>query len=126
MSGELELMAKKILIIHTQSALNNLAGKEALDLSLIFAAYDQVVEVLFIGDGVTQCLKAQQPEHVQQKDYLSTFKLLEMYEVEGTFVCQQSIEKLGIATENVSSIFSIVDGARIQQLKQQADHIMVI
>ncbi|MDC2891479.1 hypothetical protein [Psychrosphaera algicola] len=50
-----------ILIIHTQSALNALAGKEALDLSLIFGAFDQRVSVLFLGLGVTQCLIEQTP-----------------------------------------------------------------
>lgn len=126
MGGDLGFMTKKILIVHTQSALNSLAGKETLDLSLIFAAYDQTVEVLFIGDGVTQCLSSQQPERLQHKDYLSTFKLLEMYEVEGTYVCQQSIEKLGIDASRIAPPFSVVDNTRLSQLKQQADHVMVI
>ncbi|MBU2880883.1 sulfurtransferase complex subunit TusC [Psychrosphaera sp. B3R10] len=115
-----------ILIIHTQSALNALAGKEALDLSLIFGAFDQRVSVLFLGLGVTQCLIEQTPELIGQKDYLSTFKLLEMYDIEETFVCQKSLNKLGFHKKNVMPSVLTLDPGGIIQLKQNAKHIYVI
>lgn len=119
-------MSKQILIVHTQSAFHTLAGKEALDLSLIFAAFDQTVNVLFLGEGVSQCLSAQQPEQLHQKDYLSTFKLLDMYEVEGTYVCQTSVNRFGWAETQIADNFDIISSDKINQLKAQADHVLVI
>ena len=62
---------KNILVIHNQSAMNTLSGKEALDFSLIFGSYEEVVTVLFYGEGATQALAHQDPELIKQKDYLS-------------------------------------------------------
>lgn len=119
-------MSKQILIIHTQGAFNTLAGKEALDFSLIFAAYDQSVNVLFLGEGASQCLTSQQAELLNQKDYLSTFKLLEMYEIEGAYVCQDSLEQFGWSEAKIADHFDIIDNDKINQLKAQADHVLVI
>lgn len=121
-----EQVINDVLIIHTQSAMNSLAGKEALDLSLIFGAFDQRVSVLFLGLGVTQCLIEQNPEVIKQKDYLSTFKLLDMYDIDETFVCQKSLNKLGYHKKNVMQSVLTLDPASIIQLKHNAKHIYVI
>ena len=119
-------MMKKILVIHTQSALNTLAGKEALDFSLIFGSYEQDVSVLFYQQGVTQVLAHQDPELVGQKDYLSTIKALDIYDIEQVFACQQSLQQLSL---DQHELLPGVTGIGIEQmtlLKQQADHIYVI
>ncbi len=117
---------KNILVIHTQSAMNTLAGKEALDFSLIFGSYEQNVSVLFYSDGVTQVLAHQDPELIGQKDYLSTIKALDIYDIENVFVCQQSLSNLSLEKRELLPNVNKISFEHITKLKQQADHIYVI
>lgn len=121
-----KMIHNRILIIHTQSALNALQGKEALDLSLIFGAFEQPVTVLFLGLGVTQCLSHQNPQLLGQKDYLSTFKLLEMYDIEDTFACQTSLTTLNYTADQLVDAVQPLDSVAIIELKKNAQHIYVI
>lgn len=117
---------KNILVLHTQSGLNSLAGKEALDLSLIFGSYEQNVSVLFYDLGVTQTLAHQDPELVAQKDYMSTIKALDIYDIDQVYACQQSLKKLSLDNHELIDGIEQASGDKITELKQQADHIYVI
>ena len=117
---------KKILIIHTQSSLNTLSGKEALDLSLIFGAFEQNVSVLFYHHGVTQVIAHQDPELISQKDYVSTIKALDIYDIEQVFVSESCLDSLNLAHSELLPDVRKLDHNSIDQLKQSADHIYVI
>ena len=117
---------KKILVIHTKSALNTLNGKEALDLSLIFGAYEQSVSVLFYQQGVSQVIAHQDPELIEQKDYLSTIKALDIYDIEQVFVSESCLQELHMDSLEIQPDVTKVNLDKIQQLKQQAEHIYVI
>lgn len=119
-------MSKTILILHTQTALNSLAGKEALDLSLIFGSYEQNVRVVFCHQGVTQALAHQNPEALAQKDYLSTLKLLDIYDIEQVYACATSLEKMGFETSELIDGIEAISPSKIEILKQKADHVYVI
>lgn len=117
---------KKILVIHTKSALNTLSGKEALDLSLIFGAYEQEVSVLFYQHGVSQAVAHQDPELIKQKDYLSTIKALDIYDIDQVFVSESCLQELHMDSLELQPDVSKIDLTQIQQLKQNADHIYVL
>ena len=121
-----DLVTKNILIIHTQSSLNTLQGKEALDLSLIFGAYEQEVSVLFYQQGVTQTLAIQTPELIGQKDYLSTIKALGIYEIDHVFACDTSLKEYGFSQNELITGIEKISLPDIKQLKSNADHIFVI
>ncbi len=117
---------KNILVIHNQSAMNTLSGKEALDFSLIFGSYEQDVTVLFYGEGATQALAHQDPELIKQKDYLSTIKALDIYDIEKVYVCQSSLAELSLEQHELIADITPINVDKITELKQQADHIYVI
>lgn len=117
---------KNILVIHCGSSLNDLQGKEALDLSLIFGAYEQNVSVLFYHNGVTQTLHHQDPELINQKDYFASIKILDIYDIEQVFVCQNSLTNLGLEQHELLDGIEKVSVEKIAQIKQQADHIYVV
>lgn len=119
-------MTKNILIIHTQSALNTLQGKEALDLSLIFGAFEQDVNVIFYQQGVTQTLAKQNAVNLGQKDYLATIKALEIYDIENVFACETSLSEYGLQNNELISGIQKISQQKIKQLKSNADHIFVI
>lgn len=117
---------KKILIVHTKSALNDLQGKEALDLSLIFGAYEQQVSVLFYDHGVFQSLAHQDPEALGQKDYLSTIKALDIYDIEQVYACRLSLEKYHLDNRELIDGITAIGLNEIEKLKLTADHVLVI
>lgn len=117
---------KNIVVIHTQPSFNTLQGKEALDLSLIFGSYDQSVTVLFINQGVFQTLAHQDPESIGQKDYLSTIKALDIYDIEQVHACQSSLQHYGLEHHELISNVSIIDQHQILDIKRNADHVFVI
>ena len=117
---------KNILIIHTSSALNSLDGKEGLDMSLIFGSYEQKVSVLFYQQGVFQTLTKQNPESVGQKDYLAAIKSLDIYDIEQVFACQQSLQDFGFGESKLIENIERASHDTINQLKSNADHIIII
>ncbi|MCW8329676.1 sulfurtransferase complex subunit TusC [Photobacterium sp. SDRW27] len=72
------------------------SGREGLDAVLATSAYSEDLNVFFVGDGVFQLLKDQQPDQVLCRDYIATFKMLELYDIENIYVCQQSLFERGI------------------------------
>ena len=51
------------------------------------------IGIFFINDGVLNLIDNQQPEIIQQKDFIRTFKLLDLYDVEQRFICTASLQK---------------------------------
>lgn len=72
------------------------SGREGLDAVLATSAYSEAIQVFFIGDGVFQLLAGQQPEQIRCRDYIATFKMLALYDIEQVYVCQQSLAERGI------------------------------
>lgn len=80
------------------------SGREGLDAVLATAALSDQIGVFFLGDGVLHLLSAQQPEMIFSKDYISTLKLLELYDIEAVYVCEQSLNERGISGISTCSI----------------------
>jgi len=79
-------------------------GREGLDALLATAALSEDIGVFFMGDGVFHLITSQQPEAIYARDYITTFKLLDLYDVEDIFVCQQSLEARGLTTQNIRNL----------------------
>ena len=44
-----------------------------------------------LGDGVFQLLAGQQPQAILARDYIATFKVLPLYDIETFYVCADSL-----------------------------------
>lgn len=72
------------------------SGREGLDAILATSAFTESISVFFIGDGVAQLIAGQAPEKILCRDYISSFKLLELYDIENIYVCEDSLHQLGL------------------------------
>ncbi len=88
---------KRIAFIFNTSPHGTQRGREGLDTLLATAALSDQIGVFFIGDGIFQVLPAQQPQHVMARDYIATFGVLPIYDVEQIYVCVDSLKPRGIA-----------------------------
>ncbi|MEC5319072.1 sulfurtransferase complex subunit TusC [Brenneria populi subsp. brevivirga] len=90
---------KHIAFVFTHSPHGNASGREGLDALLAMSALTESIGVFFIGDGVLQLLPGQQPEKILMRDYISTFGVLPLYDVERCYVCVESLRQRGIALD---------------------------
>jgi len=103
---------KALAIINAKAPYSNTAGKDALDIALIFGSFEQTVSLFFQGDGVWQLISGQDGSIISVKDYLKTFAAFEFYDIENVYVCQSSLTERGLKAN-----FHI---DQVQVLKRQA------
>jgi len=93
---------KSVAILNASAPLSIANAKDSLDIALIFGSYEQAISLYFQGEGVYQLIPKQQPELIQQKDFLKTLAALEFYDIDNIYVCRHSLIQRGLA-----DIFSI-------------------
>ena len=108
------MSAKKILYIFTQAPYSNSAGIEGLDATLIGAAFDQEVSVLFINNGVFQIKDKQAPKALV-KQFTKTFKALNDVGVEHIYVDELSMAARGLSC---SELICDVQSLETEQVKE--------
>lgn len=88
----------KLAFLFTQPPFGSAISREGLDALLAASAFcdEQEIAICFLNDGVFNLVDSQQPEKLLQKDHISTFKLLELYDLSECFVCQESIDFRGL------------------------------
>lgn len=101
---------KTLAILNAKAPYSHCAGKDALDIALIFGSFEQPVSLFFQGDGVWQLISGQDGALISVKDYLKTFAAFEFYDIEEVYVCETSL-----AARNLSLDFHIES---VQVLKQ--------
>ncbi len=74
-----------------------LLGREGLDALLATSALTEDIGVFFMGDGVFQLLAGQQPQAILARDYIATFKVLPLYDIETCYVCADSLTVRGLS-----------------------------
>lgn len=87
---------KTLAILNSKAPYANSAGKDALDIALIFGSFEQPVSLFFQGDGVWQLISGQDGSIISVKDYLKTFAAFEFYDIENVYVCQTSLAERNI------------------------------
>ena len=85
----------KIAFLFRTSPHGTSISREGLDAILAATAFCEPndIGIFFINDGVLNLINNQQPEIIQQKDFIRTFKLLDLYDVEQRFICTASLQK---------------------------------
>lgn len=89
---------KLTAILNAKAPYSNNAGKDALDIALIFGSFEQPISLFFQGDGVFQLIQSLNGSIIAVKDYLKTFAAFEFYDIENIYVCQESLLERGLST----------------------------
>ncbi len=108
-------MKKVAFIFHTPPH-GSSSAREGLDAVLAASAYSEELAVFFVGEGVLQLLNGQDPSQVLSRDYISAFKLLDLYDIEQRYICAQSLQEWGLEPNDL-----VIDGEVIspQQIAEQ-------
>lgn len=89
--------AKKVAFVFSQGPHGTSAGREGLDALLATSALTEEIGVFFVSDGVLQLLPGQQPEKILARNYIATYGVLPLYDVEQCFICATSASERGLA-----------------------------
>lgn len=98
---------KRIAFVFTQPPHGSSAGREGLDALLATSAVSDDPGVFFIGDGVLQLLVGQQPDAIHSRDYISTFKVLPLYDITSCWVCSDSLKARGLTLQSTEFILPV-------------------
>ena len=84
---------KSLALLNSKAPFAHSAGKDSLDIALIFGSFEQPVSLFFQGDGVWQLISRQDGNIISVKDYLKTFAALEFYDIESVYVSENSLQE---------------------------------
>ncbi|AOV95703.1 tRNA 2-thiouridine(34) synthase TusC [Edwardsiella hoshinae] len=90
-------MKKRLAFVFTQAPHTTSAGREGLDALLAASAFSEDIAVFFIGDGIFQLLPDQRPDAILARDYIATFGVMALYDIERIYLCAESLAQRGLA-----------------------------
>ena len=93
----------KLAFLFRTAPHGNAISREGLDALLAATAFcdEEEIGVFFVDDGVLNLLDGQNPELLLQKDFIRTFKLLDLYDIEQRFVCADSLDQYNLQAEQL-------------------------
>lgn len=116
----------KLAFVFRQAPHGTSSSREGLDALLAATAFcnEDEIAVFFVEDGVLNLLTQQQPAMILQKDFIPTFKLLDLYDIEQRYICQQSCEKYQLTNEDLIISGEKIDRTLLMQKLNQAEKIL--
>ena len=112
------------LFLMRQSPYGGTLARESLDMALATAAFDQNVQLIFMGDGVYQLIKEQQSEIKHRKNMSKTLSALSLYDINEIYADENSVNIRGLKPNELFSDTKFISSETIKKLLQQADKVM--
>lgn len=121
-------MNKSICIVFDKAPYGSQAGRELLDIALMAAAFDMPITAVFIGQGVYQLLKGQEPDQLNIKNHSSTFKALPLYGIETILVEQKAMQELNLTQSELFEIEGLeeVTVSNIRSVISNSDFVLML
>ena len=115
----------KLAFLFRTAPHGNAISREGLDALLAATAFcdEEEIGVFFIDDGVLNLLDEQKPELLLQKDFIRTFKLLDLYDIEQRFVCADSLNQYNLQTEQLIISAEKIDRTSLINKLSQAEKV---
>lgn len=106
---------KKIAFVFTHAPHGSSGGREGLDAVLATSALTEEIGLFFISDGVFQLLSQQKPETILSRNYIATFGVLALYDINNCFICSESLSARGLDDD----VDLVLDAAHLNRQQMQ-------
>ena len=115
----------KLAFLFRTAPHGNTSSREGLDALLAATAFcdEEEIGVFFVDDGVLNLLDGQNPELLLQKDFIRTFKLLDLYDIEQRFVCADSLDQYNLQAEQLIISAEKIDRTSLINKLSQAEKV---
>lgn len=107
---------KKIAIILQSPPHGTSSGREALDCALALSDLHDI-SFFFTGASLFHLLKQQDPSQILSRNYIKTFSMLELYDIENVYYSLNDLKEYKLPTIEAFS-FSII-GLTNEQIAQK-------
>ena len=114
---------KKVAIIISSAPHGSAKGREALDTALALSTFNHI-SVFFMGDGVFHLLPNQHPEDILMRDYIATFNMLELYDIEDVYVCKTSLDERNLSQITINIANQLIENKQLYQLLASQDAVL--
>lgn len=115
---------KSFLFICRRAPYGNSLAREALDVALTAATFDQTVAMLFTGDGVLQLLAQQNPAAIGQKALDKQLAALPLYDIDTIYVDAAALSARGFEASQLNLPVQLLSAE--QMTAQIAAHDVVM
>ena len=99
-------------------------AKSSLDTVLAIAAFDQPVNILFLGEGVLQLICGQDGKAIDNKTIEKQIASLPLYDVETLYADEDALARFSLSAQDLPPQVSAVDKAKIRKLFAAHDHVL--
>ena len=117
-------VSKKFLYVNRKAPYGTIYALESLEVVLIGAAFEQDVSLAFLGDGVYQLTKGQDTKGLEVKNFSSTFRALEDYDVTKLYVEQEALQARGLSESDLVVPVEVVSAKRMAEIMDGQDVIL--
>lgn len=115
------MTSKQFLIICRRAPYGDSYAREALDVAMAAAAFDQRIAMLFLGDGVAQLFTCQDSAALAQKSLEKQLSALPLYDVNELYVDEEALAERGVDATDLSLPAQPLDRNAIAALIARAD-----
>ncbi|MFT5578328.1 MAG: tRNA 2-thiouridine synthesizing protein C [Paraglaciecola psychrophila] len=117
-------ISKPILIVCRKAPYRSSLAREAIDIALAAAAFDQPLSLLFSGDGVYQLMKEQNSEAIVSKNLGKVLTALPLYGIDSLYADDSALRLRGLEIEDLLLPVQLLDTQKIKDL--MANHAILI
>ena len=112
------------LVVVRHTPYGSSLGRAALDAALAMAAFDQPVDILFMGDGVLHLLPGQDSRAIGVKNIGKLLASMPLYEVASVYVEAAAVEHYGLDLTLAPLPCEKLDGGAIRAMMIERDHLL--
>ena len=117
-------VVKKFMYVNRKAPYGTIYALESLEVVLIAAAFDQDVSLAFIDDGVYQIAKGQDTKNIGMKNFSSTYRALDDYDINKLYVQKESMEARGLTDKDFLVPVEVKTAAELSALMEQQDVLL--
>jgi tRNA 2-thiouridine synthesizing protein C len=117
-------MTNEILIIARSAPYGSSLAREGIDYILTSAAYDQDISILFLGDGVFQILKHQNPSDIKLKSHLAALEILPLYDIEKLYAVKEDLLERGLDIGQLGVKVSVIERSQVNSLIDSQNKVL--
>ena len=115
---------KRLLIVVRRAPYGSSLARTALDTALAAAAFDQPVDLLFLGDGVLQLQAGQDTAALGLKNCGRLLASLPLYDIDKVYADAAAVERYGLPIDQTPVPAELLDHQAMAELMANCDHLL--
>jgi tRNA 2-thiouridine synthesizing protein C len=115
---------KRLLIVVRRAPYGSSLARTALDTALAAAAFDQPVNILFLGDGVLQLQAGQDTAALGLKNCGRLLASLPLYDIDKVYADAAAVERYCMLADSFPVPAELLDHHSMAELMANSDHLL--